>query len=368
MKILQSWLTEFAPLTGSPEELAAQMTALGMTVEDQRRPGDALDGIVVARVHSLGAHPDADRIQLVQVDAGDGEALQICCGAFNMAVGDRVPLAPLGTTMPDGMEIARRKMRGEWSNGMLCSAAELGLGEDGQGILVLDPGVEAGTPLAEALGLAGDTWWELEINPNRPDALSVAGIARDLAAHQGVEFTLPTFPVDRAGAPAPSVAAVEIVEPDACGRFVARVLRGVTGGSSPAWLTTRLVQAGMRPISPVVDASNYVMLELGYPSHTYDLATVAGSAIRVRRAEDGERVVTLDGIERSMQAGDVLICDGDDAPIGIAGIMGGASTEISEVTEDVLVEMAWWVPMQIARTSTRLGLRSEASIRTTGSS
>jgi phenylalanyl-tRNA synthetase beta chain len=363
MKLTLSWLREFAPVEGSPDEIGGQLTDLGMAVEDQAPADAGMGGIIVARVLDVRSHPDADRIQLVDVDAGDGQALQICCGAFNMAEGDLVPLAPMGTTMSSGMEIARRKMRGEWSNGMLCSAPEVGLGDDGEGILVLPAEFEPGVPLAEALGLAGDTWFELEVNANRPDAMSVAGVARDLAAHQGVPFSLPEHEVPRSGADVADEATVEIVDPATCGRFVARVLRGVSMDQSPLWLRTRLILGGMRPINRVVDVSNYVMLELGHPNHTYDIDKVAARTLRVRPAEVGERLTTLDDVDRSFEAGDVLICDGDDEPIGVAGVMGGASTEISESTSDVLVEMAWWFPMQIARTSTRLALRSEASLR-----
>src|SRR5262245_61795667 len=192
------------------------MSDLGMAVESIEHLGQGLDGIVVAKVLDLKKHPDADKIQLVDVDAGDGEELQICCGAFNMAVGDLVPLATLGTTMPGGMKIERRKLRGEWSNGMLCSATELGLGDDHAGIMILSPGLSLGTPLVDALGLAGDVLWDLEVNPNRPDAMSVAGVARDLAARLHVPFAIPEPPVIEGGAAAGEVADVEIVDADLC--------------------------------------------------------------------------------------------------------------------------------------------------------
>ncbi len=363
MKVLLSWLREFAPLEGDPVALGETMSDLGMAVESIEHTGQGLDGIVVARVLDLRRHPDADKIQLVDVDAGDGEALQICCGAFNMAVGDLVPLATLGTVMPNGMEIARRKLRGEWSNGMLCSAAEIGLGGDAGGIMILSGELTPGVALREALGVTADVLYDLEINPNRPDAMSVAGVARDLAARLGVPFALPAPVFAASGASSDGVARVEIVDPDRCGRFGARVLRDITVGTSPQWLANRLTALGMRPINSVVDLSNYVMLELGHPNHTYDLDLVAGGTLRVRAARDGERLVTLDDVDRSVIAEDTLICDGDDTPIGIAGVMGGASTEISAVTTSVLLEMAWWPSTMIARTSKRLRLRSEASMR-----
>src|SRR4051812_9834602 len=336
------------------------MSDLGMAVESLEELGKGLDGIVVAKVLALRKHPDADRVQLVDVDAGDGEALQIGCGAFNMAVGDLVPLATIGTVMPNGMEIARRKLRGEWSNGMLCSPTEIGLGDDAGGILILAEGLRPGTPLVEALGLQADVLFDLEINPNRPDAMSVAGVARDLAAHFDVSFALPA--PDRGpsaeGERVETFVTVENLAPDLCGRFTARVLQGVAVGPSPQHIASRLTLLGMRPINNVVDVSNYVMLELGQPSHPYDLALVGGGGLRVRRAREGESLVTLDDVERRFTTDDLLICDGDDLPNGIGGIMGGASSEISDATTDVLVEMAWFQPLTIAKSSRRLGVRS----------
>ncbi len=363
MKVLLSWLREFAPIDCSPSELAEQLSDLGLAVESMDHLGADLDGVVVAEVLALRPHPDADKVQLVDVDLGDGEALQIVCGAFNMAVGDRVPLATLGTTMPNGMRIERRKLRGELSNGMLCSATELGLGDDHSGILVLPGTPTLGTPIGEALGIADDVLYDLEVNPNRPDAMSVAGVARDVAARLGVPFTQLDPQEATSGADIDGRASVTIHDADLCGRFLARVLDGVTVGESPAWLANRLTLLGMRPINSIVDISNYVMLELGQPNHTYDLAKVRDGHLGVRWARDGETIVTLDDVERTLTSGDGVIVDADDVAIGIAGVMGGASTEISDTTTSVLLEMAWWQPMAIARSSARLGLRSEASMR-----
>lgn len=363
MRVTLNWLRDFAPLEGGPADIAALLNDLGLAVEEQFVVGAGLDTVVVAEVLAVRPHPDADRIRLVDVDLGDGEALQIACGASNMSAGDLVALATVGTVMPDGMEIAARKMRGEMSNGMLCSARELQLGDDHSGILILPGGLQLGTPVPEALGLAEDVVYDLDVLPNRPDALSAAGVARDLAARQGVPFAVPEPQPAESGPAAGTVASVEIVDPDLCGRFVARILSGVELGPSPRWLAQRLLAAGMRPINNVVDVSNYVMLELGQPNHTYDLATLPGGALRVRRARDGERIVTLDGTERTLTADDGVIADGADTAVGIAGVMGGASTEISATTRDVLLELAWWDPMTIARTSARLNLHSEASLR-----
>ena len=363
MKVLLSWLREFAPIEGDPADLGDQLSGLGLAVESIKPIGEGLGGIVVARVLGLRPHPDADRIQIVDVDAGDGEALQVCCGAFNMSVGDLVPLATLGCVMPDGMEITRRRMRGEWSNGMLCSPVEIGLGDDGEGILVLDGDHAPGLPLAEALEMGADVLFDIEVNPNRPDAMSVAGVARDLAARQGAPFSLPEPAVAETGLDATDRLSVEILDPDLCGRFAVRVLDGVGIQASPRWLANRLTALGMRPINSVVDVSNYVMLELGQPSHTYDLAKLAGAGFRVRRAVDGETIETLDGVTRTLTSADGVVADSDDMVVGIAGVMGGASTEIGGDTTSVALEMAWWDPASIAASARRLGLRSEASAR-----
>lgn len=364
MKVLLSWMREFAPLDGDPEELADTMTDLGMVVEDVSITGPNWDGVVVARVLDLRPHPEADRIQLVDVDRGDGVPLQICCGAFNMNKGDLVPLATLGTTMPGGMEIARRKMRGEWSNGMLCSSAELELAGDADGIFILDPSLTVGRDLADALGAENDVLFDLDIEGNRPDALSVAGVTRDLAARLDVPFALPSpkfAESDRLDTAAQ--ASVDIQAPGLCPRFGLRVLHDITIGQSPAWMAARLTAAGMRPINSIVDISNYVMLELGQPNHTYDLGLVPDGRLGVRMGRDGEMLVTLDDVERSITSADGLIVDGSDRPIGLAGVMGGASTEISDGTTSVLLEAAVWDRMTIAKTSRRLNLRSEASTR-----
>jgi len=363
MKVLLSWLREFAPLEGEPDQIAAQLTELGMELESVSVLGEGLDGVVAARVLEVREHPDADRIRLVDVDAGDGTPLQICCGASNMTAGDLVPLATIGTVMPGGMEIARRTMRGQMSNGMLCSARELELGDEHAGILVLREAAAPGTPITEVLGITSDVVYEFDALPNRPDTLSVMGVARDLAAHQRVPFAVPAFEPTEHGEPADSLCGVEIQAPDLCGRFLARVLSGVSVGPSPRWMARRLVAAGMRPINNVVDVSNYVMLELGQPNHTYDLALVPEGRLGVRWAREGEVVVTLDGVERPLLGTDGVIVDAADRPIGIAGVMGGASTEISASTTDIIVEAAWWDPTAIAATSARLNLHSEASLR-----
>jgi len=361
MRAPLSWLREFAPIEGEPAELASALSQLGLVVEGVHRVGQGLDRVVVARVLSTSVHPKADRVQLVDVDPGDGSTLRVVCGAYNFGPDDLVPLARPGTSLPGGVEIGRRKVRGEWSDGMLCSGVELGLSDDQSGILLLPPTASPGASVSEALGVSADVVFDLDITPNRPDALSMAGVARDLAARLGVPFSLPELPALPTGEPAKATVVVEA--DDLCPRFIAARLEGVVVGPSPAWLGTRLTLAGMRPINNVVDISNYVMLEGGQPNHPYDLDRLPGGGLSVRRGRHGEVVVTLDEVERGVGPDDCLICDAEATPVGIGGIMGGASSEISDVTTTVLLEAAWFEPMAIARTSKRLGLRTEASGR-----
>ncbi len=361
MKIVLSWLHELAPVGDDADALAELMNDLGLAVDDVERVGQPVDGVIVAKVLALRPHPEANHVQRVDVDTGDGEPLQVWCGAFNMQVGDLVPLATVGTTMPNGMKIGRRKILGEPSNGMLCSPVEIGFGAESGGIFILPPDLPLGTPLWDALAVDADVVFDLDLTRNRPDAYSHAGVARDLAARLGVPLTLPDPAIEVAG---PSTGVdVTIVDQKGCGRFTARVITGVHVTGSPAWMAERLTRAGMRPINNVVDVSNYVMLELGQPNHTYDLAKLEGGGFRIRKARDGEKIVTLDEVEREVTASDVLICDGNDVAIGIGGVMGGLSTEIDEHTTSVALEMAWFDPPTIAATAGRLALRSEASTR-----
>ena len=312
-------------------------------------------------------------MRLVVVDAGEGP-LEIVCGATNFALGNHVPLAPVGAILPGGFVIAERRMRGVTSNGMLCSSSELGLSDDHQGLMILDDLItpRVGQGLLEALSLTPDVVFDISVEGNRPDAWSVAGVARDLATRLDRPLQAPKLAEPDEGETSQSFASAGIDAPDLCGRLTVSVLRGVKVGPSPSWIAQRLQTAGMRPISNVVDASNLVMLELGQPTHPYDAAFVARRTLRARRARSGEVLTTLDGVERELaKAGrglgdtgeDCVIVDGDDNVLGLAGIMGGASSEISESTTDVLLEAAFFDPMTIARSSKRHGLRSEASNR-----
>ena len=387
MRVPLSWLQDFAPFESDTAALTPTLDDLGFVVEGIEAVGEGLEDVVIAHVEDIRAIEGADRIRLVTVEAGSGP-LEVVCGAFNFSVGDLVPLAPVGSVLPGGFAIGRRKLKGVTSNGMLCSGAELGLSDDHDGILVLGTSAEGsgptpGTPLMEALGLERDVVFDITVEVNRPDASSIRGVARDLAARLGLPFTdQPGLPAvagsdgrsgsPPAGPPVEELATVRVEDPDLCPRFVARVLTGVSVSSSPAWIARRLTLAGMRPINNVVDASNYVMLELGQPTHPYDLDRLDGDGLIVRRAAPDERVTTLDGIERVVgrptpgpggDTGDCLICDARSQPVGIAGIMGGASSEIAPTTTRVLLEVAYFAPMAIARTSKRLGLRTEASAR-----
>jgi phenylalanyl-tRNA synthetase beta chain len=376
-----SWLRDFAPFEGDPADLAASLDDLGLVVEAVEQIGEGLSDVVVVRVDEIAAIEGADRIRRVVVDDGTGP-VEVVCGAWNFGVGDLVPLAKVGAVLPGGFAIGKRKMKGVVSHGMLCSGRELRISEDHEGILRLNDveGAVPGVPLAEALGLEPDVVFDVAVEANRPDAWSMVGVARDLAARMGLPFTVPE-PAGGAGVgpgarpdgtDVGDLATVRVDDLELCPRFTARVITGVEVGPSPEWLARRLVLAGMRPINNVVDASNYVMLELGQPTHPYDLDRLPGHGLLVRRARPGETVTTLDGVERTLgrpgpglgdTGQDCLICDAEGDPVAIGGVMGGASSEIDEGTTRVLLEAAYFVPMAIARTSKRLALRTEASAR-----
>ncbi len=309
-------------------------------------------------------HPDADRLTVCEVDDGSGKPRTIVCGAPNVAAGQTVAVALPGATMPDGTKLGEAKLRGVKSSGMILAEDEVGIGDMHEGIMVLADDLAAGSPLRDALPIA-DEVLELEITPNRPDCLSVYGVAREVHAATGA--VLAEDPTDADAAPtgddtAEDHASVEIADPDICLRFTARVFEDVKIGPSPEWLKQRLTAAGQRPISNVVDITNYVMLTCGQPLHAFDLDEVRGNAIVVRRAEAGERMVTLDDVEREFDPEMALVCDAD-GPSGIAGVMGGQISEVSDKTTRVLMEAATWVGPNILRTSKALGLRSEASAR-----
>lgn len=359
MKVPLRWLQEFIELpTTDPTELSDVLTMLGHEVESF----DVLDAgwtdVVVGKVEQITAHPAADKVRVCQVDAGSG-AEQIICGAWNFSDGAYVAVARPGAVLPGDFEIGKRTIRGVDSNGMICSESELGLGDDHTGILVLDGEPDLGSPFVELVELP-DVVFDLAITNNRPDAMSLVGIARDLAAHFEIEYRIPDRPLKTvSGSPRISV---DIEDPAGCRRFTAREIRGVEVGRSPLWVRHRLRKAGMRAISNIVDVTNYVMLELGHPLHAFDADTISGSRLTVKRANAGETLETLDGEQRTLSADDLIIYDAD-GPTSMSGTMGGARSEVSESTVNVLMEAASWDPPTIMYMSRRHGLMSEASTR-----
>jgi phenylalanyl-tRNA synthetase beta chain len=363
MLVPLEWLREYCDPPLSTEQLAARLTLTGTKAERWFRYGVASgEGFLVGVVLEAVAHPDADRLRVCRVELGEGEPATIVCGAPNVAAGQTVAVARPGAVLPDGRTLAAAKLRGVVSEGMILATDEIALGGEHEGILVLDEGPAPGTPLAEVLPLGSDVI-ELEITPNRPDCLGIYGVAREAAAATGAPLAPPPWSEDP-GTPEGEPPGIEIVVecPELCPRFTARVFEEVTIGPSPLWLAARLLAAGMRPISNVVDITNYAMLLSGQPLHAFDLDAVAGGRLTVRRALDGETVATLDGSTRTMDSEMVVICDAD-GPTSIAGIMGGERSEMGAATTRVLLEAATWNGANIQRSAVRLGLRSEASAR-----
>ena len=359
MRVPLSWLREIVDVELTPEALAARLTMLGMEVKSIVTWGEDWRDVVVGELLSVERHPRADRLSLTRVTVGGGEPLDIVCGATNIAAGQRVPVALPGAVLPGDRRIERTEKMGVVSNGMLCSGDELGLTADADGILILPADAPLGRPLTE---LYGDTILDVDVKPNRGDALSIVGLAREVAAVTGSPLRLPPTDVVESGRPTAERLRVEVLDPDLCPRFVGRWVSGVRVGPSPDRIQMRLLAAGQRPVSNVVDASNYVMLELGKPIHTFDAAAVRDGRIVVRRAAAGERLETLDHVVRELDPETLVIADAHE-PIGIAGVMGGATSEVTDGTTDVVVESAIFDPISIRRTAFRYALRSEASLR-----
>ncbi len=371
MNVSVRWLRDLVPgLRLSAAELAERLALRGAPVESAVSPGEGLGDIVVGKVLAAEPHPNADRLTLCRVDGGDGE-VGVVCGAPNVRAGAWYPFAPVGSTLPGGLAIKKAKIRGEVSEGMLCSAKELGLGTDHSGILEVQGDFEPGQRFVEALGL-DDTTLEVEVTANRGDLLSHVGVAREVADAGSGEVVLPPVPDDpgptfeyEEGAPEVRVGevGVRIDDPDLCPRYLAAVLRGVKVGPSPAWLQKRLRGAGARPINNVVDATNYVMLELGQPLHAFDLNRLGGSSIVVRRARAKEKkFTTLDDEERSLTPSMLMICDAE-RPVAVAGVMGGLDSEVEGDTTDLLLECALFEPKSIRATRKSLGMSTDASYR-----
>jgi len=349
-----------ADLPNDPDAVALALNSLGLAVEEMDVVGVPVPGVVTARIVRTEKHPDAAKVTRCFVDAGDGVERHVWCGATNMKAGDVVPLATLGTIMPNGMEIARRGILGIDSEGMLCSEVELGLSDESSGILILPADSQLGVCPFDVLGIEHDVIFDLDLTRNRADCWGHLGVVRDLAAHFGVPLRGPRIAALSHGSN--KALDVTIDAPEQCGSFTISYISGVAVGTSPRWVASRLAHLGMRSINNVVDASNLVMLETNQPNHAYDAAVV--SSFRVRLATEGETLTTLDGQSRNLHADDLLICNGDsNVGVGLAGVMGDLHSEITDKTTTLAIESAWFSPDPVRYSAIRHGLRSEASIR-----
>jgi phenylalanyl-tRNA synthetase beta chain len=359
MRVPLNWLRDYVDIDLTPEQLAERLTLLGMEVKKIEQWGADWRSVVVGELLTVEDHPYADRLHLATVTVGSGEPLHIVCGANNIAPGQRVPVALPGAVLPGDRRIERTQKMGIASEGMLCSGDELHITSDAEGILILPPGTPLGRQLSD---LYGDVVLDVDVKPNRGDALCLVGLAREVAAASGATVRWPKIEVEESGRPVSEHLRVEVREPELCTRFVGRWVSGAAIGPSPDWVQMRLQAAGMRPVSNVVDASNYVMLELGKPTHTFDGSTVHEGTIIVRRAGQGERLETLDHVVRELGPETLIIAD-PRGPIGIAGVMGGAESEVTAATTEIAIESAVFDPVSIRRTGHRFALRSEASLR-----
>ncbi|MEP1150300.1 MAG: phenylalanine--tRNA ligase subunit beta [Balneola sp.] len=364
MKISYNWLQEFIDLDLSPEELADKLTLIGLEVEEIEEYGSMLDGVIVGEVLETKAHPNADRLKVCLVDLGE-EQVQIVCGAKNVAAGQKVPVATVGSTLPikldDGsfLTLKKAKLRGEASHGMICAEDELGLGTDHDGIMVLDNALEVGTPISEIFDLYQDTIIEIAITPNRPDATCHLGVARDVAAALDLELIKPTTKLT--DAPQSSDYSIS-VESDKCHRYVGKLVKNVKIEDSPQWLQNKLQAIGLRPVNNVVDITNYVMYELGQPLHAFDFDNINDKKITVKEFDKEIEFETLDHIKRKCTPGTLFICDGN-GPVAIAGVMGGLHSEVSDTTTNILIESAYFDPGSIRKTSKQQTLQTDASYR-----
>ncbi|MEM1082175.1 MAG: phenylalanine--tRNA ligase subunit beta, partial [Pseudomonadota bacterium] len=359
MKFSYQWLSEWLPIEASADQLSDQLTSAGLEVDGVDELGAGLDGVVVGEIIDCHAHPDADRLNVCTVSIDQETPLQIVCGAPNARAGLKAPLATVGATLPGGFKIKPATLRGVESFGMLCSAPELGLGDDRDGLLELPSASSVGAALVQALNLP-DWVIELDLTPNRADCLSMLGIAHELAAIQGVRLTPPQIPT--AKVEHSRSIGIALKDAEACPRYVGRVITGIdTSASSPAWMVQKLERCGVRSLGPVVDATNYVLLELGQPMHAFDLDCIRGD-LQVRRARDGETLVLLDGSEAQLTDDMLLIAD-DEQALALAGIMGGQASAVATHTSDILLESAWFNPSIISGRARRLGLSTDSSHR-----
>ncbi|MCF8096967.1 MAG: phenylalanine--tRNA ligase subunit beta [Desulfarculaceae bacterium] len=362
MLVPLNWLREMVDCDLAASDLADTLTNSGLEVDGVIERHSGLDQVITAKLVEVAPHPNADRLRLATVDCGGGRRETVVCGAPNLEVGMVTPLAQLGAKLgEDGQEVTKVKIRGVQSCGMLSSERDLGLSDDHGGLMVLGPGLEPGRKLAEVLELETQVL-EISITPNRGDALSILGVARDVAALVGAELKLPPCEPSEQQPGIEGQAQIEVLDAKACPRYTGRLVKGVKIGPSPLWMRDRLMACGIRPISNVVDVTNYILLELGQPLHAFNFSEVGGAKIVVRMASEGEKFVTLDGQERTLTANDLMICDAEKA-VGLAGVMGGLNSEVTDDTTEVLIESAFFDPLTIRRTSKRLGLSTEASYR-----
>lgn len=367
MQVSFKWLKEYVDIDITPQELADKLTAAGVVVEHVECLNKGIENVVVGKVLEAQPHPNSDHLNLCKVTTDGEDELQVVCGASNVRKGQLIPFAQVGANLPGGVKIKRAKLRGTESQGMICSAKELGINEEGltqeqrEGILVLDPEAPLGNNVVDYLNL-DDYILELDLTPNRSDCLSVINIAREIGAILGREVKLPAIDFIETEKPVEDLAKVEIAAPENCHRYVARMVEGVKIKPSPQWLQHKLRTAGVRSINNVVDITNFVMLEYGQPLHAFDYTLLKDGKVIVRLAEENEKITTLDGNERELTTEMLLITDPEKA-VGIAGVMGGENTEITDETTTILIESAYFAPTNIRRTSTKLGLRSDASIR-----
>ena len=366
MRFTLSWLKEYVDFDAPPEELAERLTMSGLEVESLEYLGKGLEEIVVAEILDIRPHPSAKTLLLCDVSDGT-KSYKIVCGAKNMGVNDKVALARPGTRLPrsgkftEGVTIETTRIRGELSEGMLCSEVELGLGDDHEGIIILPEHSEVGSSIVNPLGL-DEVVLEIGVTPNRPDCLSVIGIAREVAAVFASGLKYPKFQLLEEGEDIDKLATVDVLDSEGCPRYSCRVITDLKIAPSPNWLKTRLENSGIRSINNVVDITNFVLLELGQPLHAFDYDLIEGNKIIVRSANEGEVIQTLDGLERVLIYEDLIISDASK-PIAMAGVMGGASTEVSDATKNILLESAFFSPVRVRRTSKRTNLKSESSYR-----
>lgn len=361
MNISYKWLKDYVDFDLEPEVLAEKLTHAGLEAVVTETLPEFFESIVVGHVISKEKHPDADKLSVCMIDLGDGDPKQIICGAPNIDEGQNVPVATIGTTFPDGMKIKKAKLRGVVSNGMVCSERELELSEDHSGIMVLEDDVQLGTDMKSYLS-GNDVSIELDLTPDRSDALGHIGVARDLAALLGVEMRKPVLDFEESSTPTADLVSVELDDTDACPRYAARIVKNVNIGESPTWIRQRLQAAGIRSINNVVDAANYVLMETGHPLHTFDLRYIEGDKIVVRMANDKEKITTLDGKSRELDDSVLLICDGVK-PVAVAGVMGGENSEVKDDTTDLLLESAYFKPVVVRRGAKKLQLATDASHR-----